>query len=194
MQFLRSPLGRAARALCLLGLLGLSILFIKNIVTADWRNDQEEMAQYQRSPGCFPHQETTQVDPSLPPCRNEAMTVSAKSQNTTVDHRRSGDYTRVRRFFTLQSAAGPPQTVGDIYEDLWNSVRAGDQVSVTSWRDKVREVSANGYSESINDPQEWDRLSIRLLPWVCLGLLCSALLSLQWHLYRRSSLLSLNDF
>jgi len=26
-----------------------------------------------------------------------------------------------------------------------------------------------------------------------LGLLCSALLSLQWHLYRRSSLLSLND-
>lgn len=191
MQFLRSPLGRTVRAVCLLSLLGLSILVIKNGITAGWQDDRQEMALYQRSPGCSPHQDPVQVDPSLSPCWNGAMTVSAKSQNTIVNHRRSGDYPIVHRFFTLQSSAGQAQTVGSINEDFWNSVRVGDQVSVIQWRDKVREVRTNGYSESIIDMQNWNLLEARLLPWVCLGLLCSALLSLQWHLYRRSSVLPL---
>ena len=181
---LRSPLVRVAVALALLGLLGVSVLLIKNIVTASWQGDQQEEALYKRSPGCFPRRDPSEVDVSLSPCLNVTQTVTAKPQNTVVDHFRGHDYPKTHRFLTLRDAGGQSQTVGDIYQDMWNSIRVGDQVSVTLWRGQVREVNANGYGSPIFDETEWNRTKTSLWPWVVVALLCSTLLSLLWRLSR----------
>lgn len=181
---LRSPLVRIAAPLVLLGLLGVSVLFIKNIVTAAWQGDRQEEALYKRSPGCFPHRDPSEVDAGLPPCLNVTQTVTAKPQNTVVDHYKGRDYPKTHRRLTLRDAAGQSQTVGDIYQDMWNSIHVGDQVSVTLWRGRVREVDANGYGSPIFDETKWNRMEASLWPWIAVGLLCSALLSLLWRLGR----------
>jgi len=63
---LRSPLVRIGITLVLLGLLGVSVLLIKNIVTAAWQDDRQEEALYQRSPGCFPRRDPSEVNANLP--------------------------------------------------------------------------------------------------------------------------------
>ena len=184
MSALRSPLFRIAGTLALLGLLGVSVLFIRNIVTAAWQGDRQEDALYKRSPGCFPRRDPSEVDPGLPPCLSVLETVTAKPQNTTVDHYRGQDYSKTHRLLTLRDAEGQSQTVGEIYEDMWNSIHVGDQVSVTLWRGQVREVEANGYGSPILDETKWNRAEAGLWPWVVVGLLCSASLSLMWRLGR----------
>lgn len=187
MIVLRSPLVRIAAGLVLLGLLGVSVLLIKNIVTAAWQGDRQEEALFLRSPGCFPRRDPSEVDASLPPCRNVTLTVIAKPQNTVMDHYRGRDYPKTHRFLTLRDAGGRSQTVGDIYEDMWNSIHVGDPVSVTLWRGQVRRVDANGSSSPIFDETKWNRAEARLWPWIVVGLLCSALLSLLWRLGRTSA-------
>ena len=186
MAVLRAPLVRLAVALVLLGLLGVSVLRIKAIVTASWQDDRQEEALYQRSPGCIPRRDPSEVDASLPPCVNVTQTVIAKPQNTTVDHYRGRDYPKTHRRLTLRDAEGRTQTVGDIYEDMWNSIHVGDMVSVTLWRGQVREVDANGYGTPIFDETKWNRAEASLWPWIVVGLLCSALLSLLWRWGRTS--------
>lgn len=70
---------------------------------------------------------------------------------------------------------------------MWNSIHVGDPVSVTLWRGRVREVDANGYGSPIFDETKWSRAEARLWPWIVVGLLCSALLSLLWRLGRASA-------
>ena len=193
MVALRSPLVRLAAALVLLGLLGVSVLVIKNIVTAAWEGDRQEEALFRRSPGCVPRRDTSEVDASLPPCLSVTQTVIAKPQNTTVDHYRGRDYPKTHRLLTLRDAEGRSQTVGDIYEDMWNSIHVGDPVSVTLWRGQVREVDANGYGTPIFDETKWRRAEASLWPWIVVGLLCSALLSLLWRRGRTSAPPSLLD-
>ena len=182
MAALRSPLVRIAAALLLLALLGVSILFIKNIITTTWQDDRQEEALYQRSPGCFPRRDPSEVNTSLPPCVNVTQTVTAKPQNTVVDYYRGHNYPKTHLRLTLRDANGQSQTVGDIYADMWNSIRVGDPVSVTLWRGRVREVNANGYDSPIFDETKWSRAEASLWPWVVVGLLCSAFLSLLWRL------------
>lgn len=187
MSALRSPLARITLTLGLLGLLGLSIFFISNIITATWRSDRQEGALYKRSPGCFPRLDPSQVDATLPPCRSVTQTVTAKTQNTTVDHYQGHDYPKTRRFLTLRDAEGQSQTVGSIYEDMWNSIRVGDPASVTLWRGQVREVSANGSSCPIFDETKWNQATAGLWLWIIVGLLSAASLSLLWRLGRDRS-------
>lgn len=184
MSVLRSPLFRTALTLGLLGLLVLSIFSLSNIVSASWRSDRQEGALYKRSPGCFPRLDPSQVDATLPPCRSVTRIVTAKPQNTVVDSYRGRDYPKTRRFLTLRDADGQSQTVGDIYADMWNSIRVGDLVSVTLWRGQVREVSANGSSSPIFDETQWNHVTAELWPWAIIALLCSASLSLLWRLSR----------
>ena len=181
MLALRSPLVRVAVTLALLGLLGVSVLLIKNSVTASWQGDRQEGALYKRSPGCFPRRDPSEVDAALPPCQAVTRTVTAKPQNTVADYRGGRNYPTTHRFLTLRDAGGQSQTVGDIYEDMWNTIHVGDQVSVTLWRGQVREVNANGYGSPIFDETEWNRTKASLWPWIVVALLCSTLLSLLWR-------------
>ena len=183
----RLRLFRIPVTLILLGLLALSILFIKNIVTSAWQSDQQEEAIYLKSPNCFTHKDPSEVDQSLPPCQNLMATVIAKPQNTVINHRRSGDYPRTHRFFTLQYTNGYTQTVGDITSDMWNSIGVGSQVSVTLWKNQVKEVDANGYSQSIFDERKWNRTASGLVAWIVLGLISSTSLSLLWKLPNSSA-------
>ena len=178
----RLRLFRIPISLVFLGLLALSIFFIKNNIDAAWQKDQQEEAVYLRSPNCFPHRDASEVDQSLPPCQNLVATITAKPQNTTIDHRRHGDYPRTHRFFTLQYTNGYTQTVGDIGSDMWNSTPTGSQASVILWRSEVKEVDANGYHQSIFDEKKWNQTAAGLVPWIVLGLISSACLSLLWKL------------
>ena len=184
MFILRTPLVRIAITLVLLGLLSLSVVVVKNIITATWQSDRQEGALYKRSPNCFPHQDPSEVDASLPPCQNVMVTVIDKPQNTVVDHYRYHDYPKTHLLLTLQDTNGQTQTVGDIYKDMWNSIHIGDQVSVTLWRNQVREVDANGYSSPIFDPQKWNKAEANLWPWIVVALMCSFSISLLWRLGR----------
>ena len=181
---LRSPLVRIAVTLALLGLLGVSVLLITNIVTAAWQSERQEEALYKRSPGCFPRRDPSEVDAGLPPCLNVTQTVTAKPQNTVSDYRRGRDYPKTHLLLTLRDAEGRSQTVGDIYQDMWNSIRVGDQVSVTVWRGQVREINANGYNSPIFDAMKWKRAEASLWPWIIVGLLCSSLVISLWSVGR----------
>jgi hypothetical protein len=178
----RLRLFRIPVTLVLLGLLALSILCIKNIVTSAWQSDQHEEALYLKSPGCFPRKDASEVDQSLPPCRDIMATVTAKPQNTVVDHYHNHGHPKMQLFLTLQYSNGCTQTVGDIYSDMWNSIGIGSQVSVTLWNNQVKEVAANGYSQSIFDEKKWNHTGVSLAPWIVIGLLCSTCLSLLWRL------------
>ncbi len=184
MLALRSPLVRLAATLILLGLLTLSILFIKNIVTATWQGDRQEEALYKKSPGCFPREDPTEVDQSLPPCQDVTATVIAKPQNTVVEHYRYRDYPKTHLLLTLQFANRQTQTVGDIYTDMWHSISIGDPVSVTLWRGQVQEVDAHGFSSPIFDEKKWNKAEAGLWPWIVTALLCSFFISLLWRFGR----------
>jgi hypothetical protein len=60
----RLRLFRIPITLVLLGLLGLSILFIKNSIESAWQSDQQEEALYLKSPNCFTHKDATEVEPN----------------------------------------------------------------------------------------------------------------------------------
>ena len=169
-------------SLALIALIALSILFLKNGITSAWQSDQQEEAIYLKSPNCFTHKDASEVDQSLPPCQNLGATIIAKPQNTVVDHRRSGDYPRTHQFFTLQYTNGYTQTVGDIYSDMWNSTPIGSQVAVVLWRGQVKDVDANGYHQSVYDGKNLTRAAAGLTPWIVIGLVSSACLSLLWKL------------
>jgi hypothetical protein len=118
----QSPLLRAGITFVLAGLLITSIVCMKNIVTSTWQGQQREDALYNRSPNCGGTSDASNIDPSLPPCQKITASVISKPQYTTVDHRRYHDYVRAHRQLTLQFSNGRTQTVGDIYEDMWNSI------------------------------------------------------------------------
>lgn len=176
----RRPLVRLALTPVLLGLLAVSVLGISSTVTANWQAGLQEATLFTRSPGCVPPRDPAQIDPSLPPCRDETRTVTAKSQSGVMARGQAHDYARAHRFLTLRDAGGGSQTAGDIYEDMWNSVRVGDSVSVTLWRGKAQRVSANSYSSPISDPAQFGRLEAGLWPWAVTGLLGSSGLFYLW--------------
>jgi hypothetical protein len=184
MLVFRSPLVRIAATALLLGLIGFSGMSIKNIATVTWQSDQQEEALYKRSPNCFPHRDPSEVDQSLSPCQDVTATVIAKPQNTVINHYRSRDYPKTHLLLTLQYANGQTQTVGDIYTDMWQSLKIGDQVSVTVWRSQVRDVAANGYSSIIVDEKKWNRAFASLWPWGITIVLCSLLIGLLWKFGR----------
>ena len=184
MLAMRSPLLRLPATLILLVLLGVSVFCIKNIIAKAWRKDRQEEARYLRAPNCFPMSDQSPVDASLPPCENVTWRVTAKPQNTTIDHYRFHDYPKTHCLLTLDDGRGETQTVGDIHQDMWGSIKIGDQVSVKLWQNRVREVTANGYSSTIFDDRDWHQASTALWPWVILGLVCSGCLSLLWRLGR----------
>lgn len=177
LRFFRIPM-----SFVFFGLLVLSIIFIKNEITSAWQSDQQEEAIYLKSPNCFTHKDASEVDPNLPPCQNFMATVIAKPQNTVIKHRRACDYPRTHLLLTLQYANGDTQTVGDITADMWNSISVGSQVSIVLWRNEVKEVDANGYHQSLFDEKKWNRTTAGLVPWIIIGLISSACLSLLWKL------------
>lgn len=172
---------RLPATLLLLGLLAVSILCLKNIVTAAWSNDQQEEARYLRAPNCFPTREASEVDNTLPACQFSSETVVAKLQTTTIHHRRSGDYPSTDRRLALRDGNGNTQTVGDIYVDLWNSVQVGDPVSVTLWKNQIRAVAANGHNESILDGRPLKRAEAALWPWIITVGTYALFLGILWN-------------
>ena len=104
----------------------------------------------------------------------------AKPQNTVIDHYRSRDYPKTHLLLTVRYANGQTQTLGDIYTDMWQSIRAGDPISVTIWRSQVKRVEANGYSSIIVDEKKWNKAETSLWPWAIVIVLCSFLITLLW--------------
>jgi len=184
MSFLRIPLIRGVVTVALIGLFCLSVLRIKNIVTATWQKEDREEALYLKSSHCFPNEDPTLVDQSLPPCENFAAAVAAKPQEMVVYHYRSGDHVETHRHLTLHFDNGQVRTVGDIYEDMWNSIHIGDHVAATFWRGKIREVSANGYRSSVTQPGKYDKSTTSLAVWMTVGFVCSFCLNLMWRFGR----------
>ena len=187
----RLRLFRIPATFVLIALIALSIMFIKNGITAAWQSDRQEEALYLKSPNCFTHQDASEVDQSLPPCQNLMATVVVKPQNTVVDHYHFHDYPKTPFLLTLQYTNGYTQTVGDITSDMWNSIPVGSQVSVTLWRNDVKEVAANGYRQSIFDDKKWNQATAGLTPWIFIGLISFACLSLLWKLPNSSARMTL---
>ena len=182
-----APLVRIPSTIVLFGLLVLSVVTIKNIVTTEFQGIAQEGNLYKRSPNCVPLQDSSVVDPSLSPCQNVMATVIAKPQNTVTNFR---GYPTTHLLLTLQDINGQPQTVGDIQNDMWNSIHVGDQVTVEVWRGQIKSVSTNGYSSSIVDKQKANASVRRLWPWIVMALVSSSLLSILWGTNRNRSLLS----
>jgi hypothetical protein len=169
----------------LIFLLVTSIVSLKKIVTSTWQGQQRDDALYNKSPNCGGPSDSSNIDTSLPPCQNTTASVIAKPQYTTVDHRRYRDYVKAHRQLTLQFSNGRTQTVGDIYEDMWNSITLGEHISVVIWRGQVMAVNANGDSSPITDPKEWNGFEASLIRWGILAIVCVAGLSLLWRANRR---------
>jgi len=185
-----APLVRIPSTIVLFGLLVLSVVTIKNIVTTEFQGIAQEGNLYKRSPNCVPLQDSSEVDPSLSPCQNVMATVIAKPQNTVSDFRGYRNYPKTHLLLTLQNVNGQSQTVGDIQNDMWNSIHVGDQVTVEVWRGQIKSVSTNGYSSSIIDKQKANASVRRLWPWIVMALVSSSLLSILWGTNRNRSLLS----
>ena len=171
-------------SLALIALIALSILFLKNGITSAWQSDQQEEAIYLKSPNCFTHKDASEVDQSLPPCQNLGATVIAKPQKTLMEYNHIDGVSHLTTHgsFTLQYTNGYTQTVGDIYSDMWNSTPIGSQVAVVLWRGQVKDVDANGYHQSIYDGKNLTRAAVGLMPWIVIGLVSFACLSLLWKL------------
>ena len=171
-------------SLALITLIALSILFLKNGITSAWQSDQQEEAIYLKSPNCFTHRDGSEVDQSLPPCQNLTATVIAKPHKTLMEYSRSkgGSQLTTHGSFTLQYTNGYTQTIGEIDSDMWNSAPIGSQVAVTLWRGEVKKVEASGYHQSIYDGKNLTRAAAGLTPWIVIGLVSSACLSLLWKL------------
>lgn len=178
---LRSPLFRPLATVILVVILAVSVLLVKNNITAMFQQSQQESDRYTHSPGCMPNQDQSQVNPSLPPCREITVAVIAKPENTTVDHFRYHDYSETHRQLTLRDSTGRTETVGDINEDMWNSVRIGDNISAQIWQGKVVDVSADGYSDSIFDEKSENASMSRADVWGIAAIACITLLRLLWR-------------
>lgn len=190
MSGLRAPLIRTVMILSFAGLIAFSILRVKNIETTSAQASQENMRKQafsEKAPNCLPHRDASQVDQSLPPCQSVTAIVVAKPQKPDGDPLRSYAHPRVKLLLTLRFSDGSFQTVGSIYKDMWNTLRVGDQVSVTVWGTQVEDVKANGYSCPIIYMTGWDGGIIRLLPWLALVLLCSYCISRLWAVGRRQT-------
>ena len=190
MTQVRAPLLRIPMTLVLVGLIGFSILDMKNIEATSaqaWQKNMREQELYQKAPNCFPHRDASQVDQSLPPCQNVMATVVSKPQKAGGNPLRYHAQPITHLFLTLQFSDGSIQTVGTIYKDMWHSIRVGDQVSVTLWSRQVEEVEANGYRSPIIDTTGWDRGFVRLLPWLAVVLLCLFFISRLWNFGRRQT-------
>lgn len=182
-----APLVRIPVTLVLFGLLVLSVLAIKNIVTTAFRGVEQEGSLYRRSPNCGAHSDSSEVNPALSPCQNILATVIAKPQNTVPRYRNDP---RTHLLLTLQDVNGQSQTVGDIYQDMWNSVHIGDQVSVQIWRSKIQKVSVNGYSSPITDKQEENNFTGHVWPWIVTALISFSLIGILWRSDRSRTFLS----
>ena len=185
-----APLVRIPITLVLFGLLVLSIVSIKNIVTTTFRGIHVEGDLYRHSPNCGAHSDSSEIDPALSPCQNVMATVIAKPQNTTSHFGRYRNYPTTHLLLTLQDVNGQSQTVGNIYQDMWNSIHIGDQVSVQIWRSQIHEVSVNGYSSPIVDKQEENNFTGHLWPWIVTALFSFSLIGILWRSGRSRAFLS----
>lgn len=151
-----------------------------NTLTGWWRKDLRDAALYASSPNCLAGRDPSAINPALPPCRDVPMTVLGKAQQAVVHHLRFRDYTETRRFLTLRDPAGRIRTVGGLYENVWNSVGSGTQVSTKVWRNEIHEVQANGDYSSTRDYAREGRLDVAVTRWVAVGAVSTLLLGVLW--------------
>lgn len=187
MSFLRMPFVRIGVTVALIGLLCLSVLMIKNVVTVGWQNLQREDALYRKSPNCMATTDPVLVDHNLPPCQDFNAAIVAKPQETVVYHGRISNHVVTHRRLTLRFDNGQMRTVGNIYEDMWNSIAIGNQVSVKYWHGQVREVNANGYHCSVDQPVKYGKSATALAVWMVIGFVYSFCLSFMWRKPRAQS-------
>ena len=180
MPIIRSTSIRLSLTVIFVALLIMSVLIMKKSIVTAWNHDQQKENAYLRAPNCFPRQDPSKVDNSLPPCVDVTLVVTAKPEHTTVDHMHYHDYPTTHRSLTLQGNDGQAQTVGDIYEDMWNSLKVGDPVSATLWQNKIQEVSANGYTTPIIDTSDWNHVRATVVPLGMLAIVCFVCLGILW--------------
>lgn len=181
MSFLRMPFVRTGVTVALIGLFCLSVLIIKNIVTAGWQTLQREDALYAKSPNCSSRTDPTLVDKTLPPCEDFTAAVIAKLETAKIDSTSDQDYYRKHHQLILRFDNGQVRTVGDIYQDMWYSIHVGDSISVKFWRREVQTVSANGYTSGIFNAKKWDKDKRFLFVWAMVGGVCLCCLDVLWR-------------
>ena len=119
-------------------------LIVAGIGLLDFRHSGQPEAEYDRSPNCAPDSPTAST---LPPCQDETMMVVAKSQYASYRHTFWGQSNGARHYYslTLRRPGGSTASVGNMEEDLWQSLAVGDLATAQVWHSQITLVRANGH-------------------------------------------------
>ena len=103
--------------------------------------------EYRQSPGCIPN--APDVNPSLPPCRDLPVTVTHKERTSWHSNRLGRECNT--NSLEVRDGAGQLHHLTSVMDDLWDSVKLGDQISATTRSDHINHLAYNGSSSSVFD-------------------------------------------
>ena len=132
-------------------LVGLAVaggLKLKQSFTDSLNTIRVEGAEYRHSPGCFPH--TEDVNPSLPPCQDLPTTVSSKARQ----HQSGGKYQYAEWYensLDVRDGSGRSHHLINVSDELWASVKVGDQITAKFWRGRITSLVSGGSHSSTLD-------------------------------------------
>ena len=129
------------------GLLLVSGLKLAHNVTGTFSRIKADGQEFRQSPGCLGS--VTYVNPSLPPCQAVPVTVTGKERQTEHSNSMGRDYNT--NSLDVQDGTGQRRHLTWVGDDLWNSVKVGDQITATVWKGRVLDLVVNGSSRSVSD-------------------------------------------
>ena len=135
-------------------LIGLAVaggLKLKQNFTDSLNTIRVEGAEYRHSPGCFPH--TEDVILSLPPCQVLPAIVSSKARQ----HQSGGKYQYAEWYknsLVARDGSGRSHHLINVDDELWASVKVGDQITAKFWRGRITYLVFGGSHSSTLDITE----------------------------------------
>lgn len=135
-------------------LIGLAIaggMKLKQNFTDSLNTIRVEGNEYRHSPGCMPH--VADVNPALPPCQDLSVTLLSK----TRQHQSGGKYQYAEwyeNFLDVRDGSGRSHHLTDVHDELWGSVKVGDQITAKFWRGRIIDLTFNGSDSTVMDVTE----------------------------------------
>ena len=131
-------------AVCLLFVGGLKL---KQNFTDTLGRIKVDGREYRQSPGCIPN--ASDVNPSLPPCQDLPVILTHKERTTSYSNKMGREYNT--NSLEVQDGAGHSHHLTWVGDDLWESVKVGDQITATTRMGHIGHLVYNGSSSTVFD-------------------------------------------